>query len=301
MKLSIIIPVYKAEDTLERCVNSILSQQFKDYEILLIDDGSPDSSGKLADEIAESDGRISVCHKANGGQADARNHGLDRAKGEYITFVDSDDAIAPDTLMPLMETIEKHPEYDILEYSFMERIGHRDERLFNLGEHVYNDSTQWLTNGGFNHCWVWNKIFKRNLFDDTRFPGFRFAEDLWLMGMMLKKKPVIATTSLGLYLYYWNEKGITANTQSYTELLNGQLDIVRQLGIDTRRTEWHGLYMDMLNIQLYVYACTGNIMLKPQRVLPRRYGGRMQGLIKALMLDILGLKVTCKAFKKIKS
>lgn len=300
MKLSIIIPVYKAEATLRRCVGSILSQPFKDYELLLVDDGSPDNSGAVAEELAARDGRVKVHHKQNGGPADARNHGLDRAKGEYIIFVDSDDALAPDTLMPLMERIGRHPEYDILEYSFMERIGHPDERFFNLGEHVCTDPAVWLANGGFHHCWVWNKIFKRRLFDGTRFPGLKFAEDLWLMGELMKKKPMMATTSHGTYLYYWNGNGITATMPCYIDLLRGQLNIIKQLGIDTRRKEWHGLYMEMFDIQLYVYALTGKIMLTPQRVIPRKYNGKIQGLVKSLMLDILGLKGACKAFKKLR-
>ena len=105
MKLSIIIPVYKTQDTLDRCLQSVLQQSFTDYEIILIDDESPDDCPKLCDEYAQKDEKIQVFHKKNGGLSDARNFGIRQAKGEYITFIDSDDAIAPNTLQYIMDEL----------------------------------------------------------------------------------------------------------------------------------------------------------------------------------------------------
>lgn len=119
MKLSIIIPVYRAEDTLERCIGSILHQSFTSYELILVDDGSPDACPLLCDEYAGKDSRIHVIHKENGGLSDARNVGTKRAKGLYITFIDSDDAIGENTLQQLMEELYQHPDVDILEYPIM--------------------------------------------------------------------------------------------------------------------------------------------------------------------------------------
>ena len=96
--ISIIVPVYNAEKTLNRCVSSILSQTFQDWELLLIDDGSTDRSGKLCDEYAAKDQRIKVFHKKNGGVSSARNIGLDHAKGQWVTFVDCDDWIVDSAL-----------------------------------------------------------------------------------------------------------------------------------------------------------------------------------------------------------
>jgi len=90
-KISVIVPVYKAEAYLRRCVNSILAQTFQDFEVLLIDDGSPDKSGKICDDYVKKDSRVRVFHKENGGVSSARNLGLDNAVGRYIAFVDSDD------------------------------------------------------------------------------------------------------------------------------------------------------------------------------------------------------------------
>ena len=99
-KFSIIVPVYKVEDYLQACVDSLLAQEeYEDQmEILLIDDGSPDRSGELCDRLAEAHEQIKAFHKPNGGLSSARNYGLDRAAGEYVLFVDSDDVIEPDTL-----------------------------------------------------------------------------------------------------------------------------------------------------------------------------------------------------------
>ena len=196
MKLSIIVPVYNVEKTLKRCVDSILRQRLDNYELLLIDDGSPDNSGAMADEMADND-RIKVYHKANGGLSDARNYGLERATGDYVTFVDSDDEIAQNTFPKLVEILHKHPEYDILEYS-VKQIKKNKNVLFDPGEHVYQNATDWLKNKGLQHCWMWNKIFKRKLFENTCFSTdiIRF-EDMRLMSEVLIKNLTIATTSHG--------------------------------------------------------------------------------------------------------
>ena len=95
-KISVIVPVYNVEQYLERCVDSIINQTYKNLEIILVNDGSTDNSGQLCDELAKKDGRIRVIHKKNGGLSDARNVGVDEAKAELIGFIDSDDYIDED-------------------------------------------------------------------------------------------------------------------------------------------------------------------------------------------------------------
>ena len=108
MKLSIIIPAYNVEQTLERCVESVLRQKFRDYQLILVDDGSTDGSGRICDELAKRDHRIQTIHQPNKGLSAARNAGIKRAKGEYITFIDSDDYIASDTLKTLIDLLAIH-------------------------------------------------------------------------------------------------------------------------------------------------------------------------------------------------
>ena len=110
--ISIIVPVYRAEKVLHYCIDSILNQKFTDFELILVDDGSPDNSGNICDEYAEKDKRVKVIHKQNGGVSSARNAGIEVAQGEYICFVDSDDYLEKDYLEILIETKKKFPDYD---------------------------------------------------------------------------------------------------------------------------------------------------------------------------------------------
>lgn len=113
-KISIIVPVYKVEQYLPKCINSILAQTFQDWELILVDDGSPDNSGKICDEYALKDSRIRVFHKENGGVSSARNLGVDNAKGEWITFIDSDDYIQPGFLEGLYAPIAQGEDLDFV-------------------------------------------------------------------------------------------------------------------------------------------------------------------------------------------
>lgn len=115
LKVSIIVPVYKVEKYLHRCVDSIIAQSFKDWELLLIDDGSPDNSGKICDEYAAKDTRIRVFHKENGGVSSARNYGLKKAQGTWITFIDSDDWVDVNFIADLYKPIESNSTLDFVQ------------------------------------------------------------------------------------------------------------------------------------------------------------------------------------------
>ena len=144
-------------------------------------------------------------------------------------------------------------------------------------------------------------MYKRWVFDGIRFPVGRKFEDVLTMGRIVAKRPFIATTGQGMYLYHWNGGGIMAQSHSdgLLPLLEAQVETVERLGLDTRDSRWHKLYMDMFTIQLHAYRATGRILLRPQRVsLRRSYGAK--GLLKAVLLNIFGLKTACRLFKIIK-
>lgn len=168
MKLTVIIPVYCVEATLDRCVESVLRQDVPDMEVILVDDGSPDRCPQLCDDWKARDSRISVIHKENGGLSDARNAALDVAKGDYITFVDSDDWISPDTYKPLLERMG---DSDLLEYSIAGRLSLTDTTY----DHA---SDYWLQSRAYTHAYAWNKIYRRSLFNHIRFPKGRVFEDV---------------------------------------------------------------------------------------------------------------------------
>ena len=239
-------------DSLRRCVDSVLAQRISDCELLLVDDGSTDESGRIADEYAAKHACIRCFHKPNGGLSDARNFGLQHAVGRYVTFVDSDDEVAADTYAPLLDALAKHAEYDIIEFTMLQKPGLPDETLFQPGEHVFDDALDWLAYMGTEHCWVCNKIFKRELFDNVRFPIGKKFEDMLTHIELIKQHPCIATVNHGRYIYHYNAEGIAAKDKAngLTSLLEAQLTLVDKLGIDTRQRRWHRLYMNMLTAQI---------------------------------------------------
>lgn len=298
MKLSIIVPIYNVEDTLKRCIDSITSQSFKDIELLLIDDGSPDNSGKIADEIAESDQRIRVFHKSNGGLSDARNYGLGHMTGDYVTFVDSDDELAPNTLMPLMQTLLENPHADFLEYPVTERYGQPDEHLFIPDKQNNIPPLDWLADKGFSHCWVCNKIFKSKILKNIRFEKNKKYEDVLLMGDVISQCHNIATTDKGMYIYHWNPNGIVAERNMHL-LLEAQCHTVGLLNIDLAQPKWQRLYIDMFTTQLHAYKSNGKVTIDTHRIALIK-NARIADIIKTLMINCLGVRLSCIIFKLLK-
>lgn len=177
--ISVIVPIYNVEEYLSTCIESILNQTYKNLEILLIDDGSTDNSGKICDMYAKQDSRCIVIHQLNKGLSGARNTGLDYATGEYISFVDGDDYIHPQMLEILYEALQKG-DYDfsmalykevyvkenvlfISNYTFQEFD--QDQLIYGL----YNTSRKRNNYSEMNFHVVWNKLYKKKLINNTYF------------------------------------------------------------------------------------------------------------------------------------
>lgn len=232
MKLSVIVPVYKVERSLDACVMSILNQNLEDFELLLVDDGSPDNCGRMCDEWAQKDRRIRVFHKENGGLSDARNFGISNAEGEYITFVDSDDELAPGTLAYMIELLDRNEEADVVEYTVHVHAGSDDSAILSLPDRLWTSPRQyWHETMAWEHCYAWNKVYRRKVVSPALFPKGRLFEDAWTWPRMLAAKhdgsPMcVLTTSHGLYIYKWNSCGITvtanrsATWQLFTALVS---------------------------------------------------------------------------------
>lgn len=168
-KISVIVPVYNAEKTLHKCIDSILGQSYKDWELLLIDDGSTDASAAICDEYAQLDNRIRAFHKQNGGVSSARNIGLDNAEGEWITFVDSDDFLADNALEIVDWNVVNE---DFLLFPFYYRYidgGSKVYSLGTIGEIDYLDSFLKEELGEMIFRTPWSKLFKRDIIDSLRF------------------------------------------------------------------------------------------------------------------------------------
>ena len=211
-KVSIIVAVYKVEKYLNRCIESIINQTYENIEIILVDDGSPDSCPILCDNWAKKDGRIKVIHKENGGLSDARNKGLEVATGEYVGFIDGDDEISSSMFEKLMKIVEENnaeigicqfarfidgsvPNYTIVDDC---TIIDKDEALKEV-----------LTEKIGNH--ICNKLFKRGLFDNTLFTKGVAYEDIFIFYKLLLKSKNIAITNSKLYGYMQRRDSITNN------------------------------------------------------------------------------------------
>lgn len=217
MLLTVIIPVYKVEQTLDRCVESVLRQDVDDMEVILVDDGSPDNCPAMCDDWAKKDRRIRVIHKENGGLSDARNAGIDVAKGEHITFVDSDDYLLDGTYAPLLRTLLDERDIDILEYGIEQTD---DTRLvLTLEDRIYPSAADyWHETKAWNHAYAWNKIYRSTLFKDVRFTKGRLFEDLLILPDLLQKCRKIKTTTHGTYVYSTNNDGISKQNNRRTTL-----------------------------------------------------------------------------------
>ena len=293
MKLSIIIPVYCVESTLKRCVESVRRQTVADLEIILVDDGSPDRCPQLCDEWAQTDHRVSVVHKPNGGLSDARNAGLDVARGDIITFVDSDDYIDTDTYRQAMTLLAQDTTCDMVEYPIYWHHGAPEQAVLSFGDATYDDMGRyWLHGQAYRHTYACNKLYRRQLFDGVRFPVGRVFEDVATLPLLLNKARRIRTTTQGLYYYCANAGGITATAQApeLTMLLESHLSVLSRWVDDT-------YYMHVLNIQLDVVKMTGKPPRMPARKVstdPNLYSKRQW--LKALALNILGLRRLCKLY-----
>ena len=295
MKLTIIIPVYKVEATLERCIESVVNQDFNDYELILVDDGSPDGCPAICDKWAIKDQRIQVIHKKNGGLSDARNAGLDIAQGDYITFIDSDDFIDTQTYTPLINYLENHPETDILEYPailFYQSEQQQDLRFPN--QTVYHDMEDyWYQEKAYQHSYAWNKLYRKSLFDEARFPTGVVFEDICTLHKLLEKTQVLATINQGCYYYCFNPEGITA-TADGPALRMHLLHHISILNNSQRRdADFHVYYFQVLNIQIDTYIATGDLPMLPDfKLNPSYFEGSAK--LKVILFNILGVKKLCK-------
>ncbi len=245
MKLSIIVPVYNVAPYLRKCVDSLLVQDISDYEIILVDDGSTDNSGAIADEIvreAMGNGQwaianesnrqspiansptLRVIHHENAGLSAARNTGIAAAIGDYILFVDSDDYLQPNTLGTLLEQAERD-DLDVLRFRF-QNVNESGEAFAPYKDMTsYNDYTAVPTDGLIflnermgNQCYAWQFIVKTDIVRQELFtPGIYFEDTDWTPRMLLRAKRV-ASSDLVVYNYLWREGSITLSQKDIAKM-----------------------------------------------------------------------------------
>lgn len=216
--VSVIVPVYKVEEYLERCVDSILAQTYSNLQVILVDDGSPDDCGRICDRYGEKDLRVLVIHKENGGLSSARNAGLDRAEGEYIAFVDSDDWIEPD-MYQTMVTLALEKQVPLVcagRYDVSSETGQRTVGLCPAREEVI--SGEELVRRIFTWEQVdsaaWDKLYHRELFADICYPLGVIVEDVPVTYQIALKAGKVAMCPKPFLNYFHRPGSITSGALS---------------------------------------------------------------------------------------
>lgn len=284
--ISFIIPVYKVEAYLRGCLDSILKQEYSNWEMILIDDGSPDNSGTICDEYASIDNRVKVIHQENQGVAVARNQGLDAAQGEWIWFVDSDDYIVDGTLQKLDDTIKLH-ECDTIFFGLLhdndgvvaeEHINRNN--IFDMGKDEILQQVFCYTNPAM--------LFSRSILQSqfVRFTkGIRMAEDLELQYkyLLFCKKPI----QIADCLYVYQHRGDSATTNPQTEVnnMNDCLTVASNLADFVRKFNLKESLWFSLRIRVLLKGC-----IQSAEQLPRSQGVKVQKALKEVIgkFDKLG-------------
>ena len=279
-KISIIIPMYNVEKYLRRCLDSVKNQTFQDWQAVLVDDGSPDKSGDIAEEYAACDKRFVVIHKKNGGLSDARNFGMQKATGKYVMYLDSDDFIHPQT-MEIAYTIAKKNNSDIESFTYdrfyrpqlmvYHKLGLKTDNIVPFGikkiydidkiktrttNYVFELATErthnrvdpnrkWL----IKHCQVWKNLYKRSLIKDIMFiKGILFEDFPWWSAVMLRR-PRVTVVPLPLYYYIPNFGGIVLSAKQLKIMkslcvgIKSSYELYSENADDEQMQKWQSQFM----------------------------------------------------------
>lgn len=265
--ISVIIPVYKCEDFLQSCINSILNQTFSDFEIILVDDGSPDNSGKLCDELAKKHTDIAVIHQENQGQAAARNNGVKVARGEWLHFVDCDDSLHPEILENLYNAVTKNNVSlamcsAIQEEKIPEDFNSHKEVKFNTLKMTEDNILNLCKNEKYYYWVVWGKLIHKTIYEKYPLTEGRIYEDNAIVCKWLYEAKTVAITDAPLYFYYINTTGTTkkAFTEKQLDVLwafKEQIDFFCSLGFN-KMTEHLATYYMEISANMYYRAKTEN-------------------------------------------
>ena len=224
-KISIIVPIYNVEQYLGTCINSILNQTFKDFELILVNDGSTDNSLEICKYYKKIDSRICIINKKNGGLSSARNAGLDIAKGEYIGFVDSDDYIHPQMYEILYNYIKKE-EADISLCDFKKVKCYEkcesqkyDEKNLDIKSYCNTQASEELfKEKAITFIVAWNKLYKRKLFNDNRYKLGKRYEDEFIIHRLLYQSTKVVYVPVELYFYLKRDNSIMSKSFSLKNL-----------------------------------------------------------------------------------
>ena len=257
-KVSIIVPIYKVEQELDRCIQSILKQSYANLEIILIDDGSPDKCPKMCDTYAQQDSRIKVLHKENGGLSDARNAGLDIATGEFFAFIDSDDWVADNFIECLVGSIiETDPDIAVCGFALVNNLGQMRHYVADKEREIleHDQALSALFVQQKFECTICTKMYRRILFKNIRFPKGRLYEDIAVSLPLFDKSRRCVIINNELY-YYFQRSGSIVNSKFSKKRLD-MLEYVQKM-IDYSHA--HNHKYDLEAESFYLKAIMTNVL-----------------------------------------
>lgn len=229
-KISIIIPIYNVEKYLKKCLDSVVKQTYTNLEIILVNDGSTDNSKSIAEKYVKNDERVILINKENGGLSDARNYGIERATGKYITFIDSDDEITEDYVEYLMNLIKKYnTDISIASYRLVCK-----NKSFDYGKNYKEEKItgkeclkRMLLDEGFTVS-AWAKMYKADLFDNVKYPVGKIYEDNGTTYKLIMQCKEIAYGPKAIYMYYKRNGSITSG--KFNDLKYSILEFSDEMG-----------------------------------------------------------------------
>lgn len=329
IKLSIIVPVYKVEPYLAECIDSILVQTYHNFELILVNDCSPDNCGSICNDYALKDKRIKVIHcKTNGGLSAARNIGIGIAQGDYIAFVDSDDHIGKNFYSRAMSLLEQYSGAEACIVEMPVEVHYNTSNRYLYKSSSNKDQTAdypqswniWMEMNGTAHTYAWNKVYQKQLFKNIHFPEGRVFEDLYTIPRLMKRSPKVifcGDTQPDERYYYRLRKESISNDVSF-QSLHDQLEhhgwLLQEIQQPQYKIEQPYLdryFLQMTNRLIDLLRCKCNPqerkeqkafiwsiykMMQPYRPNWRRVlqtDKDVRVLIKNLPLSICGLKFHC--------
>lgn len=252
--ISIVVPVYKVEGYLEECVDSILHQTYSNFELILVDDGSPDKCGEICDNYARIDKRVIVIHKANGGLSDARNAGINIAKGKYITFVDSDDYISNEYLSVLYQAASES-DAEIVQGAESQQPETLDQiKDFHKVELSSEQALKNMFLFDIVQVMAWGKLYRSSLFHEIRYPKGKVNEDNFTTYKLIAKANKVVCLPRIIYYYRINPTGIMNKkfNESRFDILQTPEEIKKYFSGDIHRFQKEfDYYVMRINIRLY--------------------------------------------------
>ena len=253
--ISIIVPIYNVADYVEKCVASLVKQTYRKIEIILVDDGSTDGSGAICERLAQTDDRIQVVHKVNGGLSDARNAGIEHAKGAYYAFIDSDDYVDEHMVEALYYALlTNKAEISICGFQAVDEKGNFLSEMTSSGlmtgcytkGYIYEESCKPY---GWNYIVAWNKLYKKDLFQRIRYMKGKVHEDEFIFHYLIEQCERVAVIEDKCYYYLQRQKSITRESYTVQRMDGIEANLLRCQFFRTKKME--NCFRETENIAYY--------------------------------------------------